>query len=51
MKYILLGLLLSTSVFAGTDCWVDSRGGTHCTSSNGGRTDCWVDSYGGMHCS
>ena len=50
MKYIILGLLLSMSSYANTDCWVDEFGANHCTSSNGGHMDCWVDEFGGTHC-
>ena len=52
MKYVLSAILicLSASLYSSTDCWRDSRGGVHCSSSSGGHTDCWQDSRGGMHC-
>ena len=50
MKYVLLGLLLNFNVFASMDCYTDSLGNTHCTSSDGGSTDCYTDSLGNTHC-
>lgn len=50
IKYVLLGLILSFNVMAGTHCTSDSFGNIDCDGDDGTSTHCTTDSFGNMDC-